>query len=140
MVIYCDLFHNCLILNHLRDAGITLSCHISGMLERGNPLAEALLPTRQSSQLRVLELGTGCGIVGMTIAHCIPDAIVLLTDLPEAQEIVEHNISQINLAKSSVLSFKTLDWDDELPQNLQSSTSPLDLVLAADCTYNSDSR
>jgi methylase of polypeptide subunit release factors len=88
----------------------------------------------------MLELGTGCGMVGMTLAHLIPDANVLLTDLSEAQEIVEHNINQTKLARGSTLAFQTLDWDDELPQNLQSPPSPLDLVLAADCTYNSDSR
>ena len=33
------------------------------------------------------------------------------------------------------MKFQTLDWDDELP----SSIGNVDLVLAADCTYNPDS-
>lgn len=110
------------------------------MLKEGSPLAEALLSNGPRARLRILELGTGCGMVGIALAHLIHDANVLLTDLPEAQEIVEHNINQTKLAKGSTLSFRTLDWDDDLPQDLQSSSSPLDLVVAADCTYNSDSR
>lgn len=64
MVIPCDLSHILHVLNSLRDAGITLSCHVSGMLKKGDPLAKALLPAGPPSQLRVLELGTGCGMVG----------------------------------------------------------------------------
>ncbi|KAH7401859.1 putative methyltransferase-domain-containing protein [Phaeosphaeria sp. MPI-PUGE-AT-0046c] len=127
------------IARHLWDAGITLSCHVSELLKRGSQLAEALLSNGRPTQLRILELGTGCGMVGLALAHLIQDADVLLTDLPEAQEIVEHNINQTKLAKGSTLKFQTLDWDDDLPQDLQSSCSPFDMVLAADCTYNPDS-
>lgn len=140
MVIQCDLTSSLHVLKEIRDAGITLSCRVSELLTRGSPLAEALLPTSPPAQLRILELGTGCGMVGMSLAHLIRNADVLLTDLPEAQEIIEHNIKQTKLAKGSRLAFQTLDWDDELPQNLRSSSSPLHLVVAADCTYNPDSR
>lgn len=88
----------------------------------------------------MLELGTGCGIVGITIASVIARANVLLTDLSEAQEIVERNIKRATMAKGSSLAFRELDWDSELPETLQSSTSQQDLIVAADCTYNPDSR
>ena len=65
---------------------------------------------------------------------------MLLTDLSEAQEIVERNIRQVGTKKVSSLKFQELDWDADLPDNLQSPCSSLDLVLAADCTYNPDSR
>ena len=67
---------------------------------------------------------------------------VTLTDLPEAREIVERNIGQAigNLAKGSTVSFEELDWDASLPSWLQHPDSRLDLVLAADCTYNPYSR
>jgi methylase of polypeptide subunit release factors len=123
-----------------RDAGITLSCHAGDLLDDDSSLTKALLPSGQPGHLHVLELGTGCGMVGITIAQLIAGADVRLTDLEEAQEIVERNISIARPAKGSSLRFQTLDWDAELPLNLKSSSSPLDLVIAADCTYNPDSR
>jgi len=79
-------------------------------------------------------------MVGITIAQIVRGAKVVLTDLPEAQEIVERNISRVQTAERASLAFQELDWDAELPQNLKSPSSTLDLVIAADCTYNPDSR
>ncbi|KAI4691374.1 uncharacterized protein J4E84_003667 [Alternaria hordeiaustralica] len=104
-------------------------------------LAEALLPYGIASEphLNVLELGTGCGMVGIAIAQTVSNSKVLLTDLPEAREIVERNIDSVVKAPGASLSFMELDWDADLPGELQSSSEPLDLILAADCTYNPDS-
>jgi hypothetical protein len=79
-------------------------------------------------------------MVGIAIAQTLEGADVVVTDLPEAQEIVQRNISQARPAKGSILEFQELDWDAELPPNLRTSSSRLDLVIAADCTYNPDSR
>lgn len=97
---------------------------------------------RSSTRLNVLELGTGCGIVGMTLASILPNCNVKLSDLPEAREIVEKNITSpvLELGSGSSLSFLELDWDNELPAQSASPEAKVDLVLAADCTYNSDSR
>jgi methylase of polypeptide subunit release factors len=127
-------------LSSARDAGITLSCHIAQMLNSGSPLQKALLPSRRPAKLRVLELGTGCGMVGIAISQTIAKSHVLLTDLLEAREIVQCNIKHSRPAQGSTLKFQKLDWDDELSSELQTSSSPLNLVVAADCTYNSDSR
>lgn len=78
-------------------------------------------------------------MLGIAIATVIDGADVLLTDLPEAQEIVESNTDRAVVGDSS-LRFQMLDWDIELPANLQSSPSQYDLIVAADCTYNPDSR
>jgi predicted nicotinamide N-methyase len=93
------------------------------------------------NKLDVLELGTGCGIVGITIAKRFPNAQVLITDMPEAEEIAKHNISTIagqphpdgSFAK---IAYQNLDWEEPLPENLRNGN--LDLILVADCTYNSD--
>jgi methylase of polypeptide subunit release factors len=77
-------------------------------------------------------------MVGIAIAQIIKDADVHLTDLPEAREIVQRNLSLAHLAEGSTLAFQELDWEDEIPTNIK--TARLDLVVAADCTYNSDSR
>jgi folylpolyglutamate synthase/dihydropteroate synthase len=63
------------------------------------------------------------------------DAEVILTDLAEAQEIATQNISQAKLAERSSLTFQELNWEGKLPKGL----NDLDLVVAADCTYNADS-
>jgi hypothetical protein len=95
-----------------------------------------------STRLNILELGTGCGIVGMTLASVLPNCNVKLSDLPEAREIVEKNITGPVLGPlpGSSLSFLELDWDNELPAPFSHAGAKVDLVLAADCTYNSDSR
>lgn len=89
----------------------------------------------------MLELGTGCGIVGITIAKRFPKAEVLITDMPEAEEIARHNISLIasqphpdgSFAK---IGYQNLEWEEPLPENLRNGN--LDLILVADCTYNPD--
>jgi hypothetical protein len=51
---------------------------------------------------------------------------------------VQRNINLARPAKGSTVAFQELNWDVEIPSNI--ATSRLDLVVAADCTYNSDSR
>jgi hypothetical protein len=123
-----------------RDAGITLSCHIPSLLDKDSTLAKALVPQGYKHGFQILELGSGCGVVGLSLAQTVPGARVLLTDLPEAEEIVERNITQAQLAEGATVAFRELDWDAELPVDLRTPSNKLDLVLAADCTYNSDSR
>lgn len=79
-------------------------------------------------------------MVGISLATTVPGANVLLTDLGEAQEIVERNISLARFAKGASVTFQELNWDEALPAPLRNESSALDLVVAADCTYNPDSR
>jgi methylase of polypeptide subunit release factors len=123
-----------------RDAGIALSCQTPALRNSTSDLAKALRPSPFKPHFNVLELGTGCGMVGIAIAQIIPNSKVLLTDLPEAREIVERNINSVTTAPGASLAFMELDWDADLPHDLQSASDQLDLVLAADCTYNPDSR
>lgn len=64
----------------------------------------------------------------------------------EAAEIVERNIEHAKPAQGSAVHFKELDWDNKLTKDLFTSPvpddgeAPLDMIVAADCTYNSDSR
>lgn len=77
--------------------------------------------------------------MGITIAQLVPGAQVLLTDLPEAREIISRNIGLATCARDAVLEFQELDWEMPLPQTLNAEDG-VDLVVAADCTYNADSR
>jgi hypothetical protein len=64
---------------------------------------------------------------------------VILTDLAEAREIVEHNLVK-NLTDRANIRFEELDWEEDSSELLQGRGTPIDLVIAADCTYNPDSR
>ena len=91
----------------------------------------------QAKRPRVIELGSGCGIVGIGLAQRLPRADFVLTDLPEAMEILEHNISKARAAKSTTIRAETLNWDQPIPKHMLED--PFNLILVSDCTYNSDS-
>ena len=80
--------------------------------------------------------------MGRTLALLLPNSRVVLTDLPEARDIVERNIASADLRNGSTLTFEELDWDADLPAWLVQAQEKVKtgLVLASDCTYNSDSR
>ena len=100
-------------------------------------MLERTLVSATYKRLNVLELGCGCGIVGISVAQTIPDCSVMLTDMPEVEEIVNRNISSMNPAISSRVHFEALDWEAELPPKVREKT--MDMILVADCTYNPDS-
>ena len=83
----------------------------------------------------VLELGAGCGIVGITLASIFDSLEVMLTDLPQAMEVMNRNIQASSMASNSTLKSLVLNWDDELPGELPRN---VDLVVVSDCTYNAD--
>jgi hypothetical protein len=79
-------------------------------------------------------LSPSCGIVGLTLSRFLPDSKITLTDLPTATEICSHNL--LPLPKSHQAAFQVLDWDEPLPSDIASTI--FDLVVIADCMYNSD--
>lgn len=94
----------------------------------------------QLPNLKVLELGAGCGIVGLTLAsHHSSISKLVMTDLPEAMEILTHNLSLLPITKPKSkpkVTQQVLDWSLPLPPNVR--TTAWDIVLVADCTYNPD--
>ena len=120
-----------------RDAGIGLVAHLQGNLGDSSCTIHRIL-FQESHPLSVLELGSGCGIVGIALAQLVSGCSVILTDLPEAMEILDHNISTARVAQQSKLAKLSLDWDHEIPSAVKSSV--LDLIVISDCTYNSDSQ
>ena len=104
--------------------------------ENDLPLLEHTLASATYKRFTVLELGCGCGIVGIAMAQTIPDCSVMLTDLPDTEEIVKRNISSMNPAISSTALFEPLNWEAELPSKVREKA--LDMIIAADCTYNPD--
>lgn len=71
---------------------------------------------------------------------------VLLTDLPDAEEMTLRNIEpftqSLDTAKRSIvtLTFESLDWDDGKTGTFgpQARTTAWDLIIISDCTYNVD--
>lgn len=123
-----------------RDGGLALSAYLDRMVAlqaEGIPLVEQTISAATFKRLHVIELGSGCGIVGITLAQSVPDCNVLLTDLPEAAEIAQRNIDKAFPAMSSSISFQPLNWEEPLPKLVQAKT--YDLIMVADCIYNSDS-
>lgn len=92
-----------------------------------------LKKTLGQKDLNVLELGAGCGIVGIALSTTLRNPRILLTDLPEAVEILTHNLALLPLSKPA---HQVLDWSEPLPPNVQSTK--WDVVIVADCTYNPD--
>ncbi|KAL2428771.1 hypothetical protein ABEF95_006964 [Exophiala dermatitidis] len=88
---------------------------------------------------RVLELGAGTGLVGISAA-CLWNTHVLLTDLPEIVPNLERNLKQnlgaITENRGSVES-RALDWadDDDRPRDEQEKFM---IILAADPVYSSE--
>lgn len=83
----------------------------------------------------MLELGAGCGIVGVAFAQLVKCDMVL-TDLDDAQEILASNIKCATPLTGSTIKAEVLDWASGLGD---SSNAKYDVVLVSDCIYNPDS-
>ena len=110
--------------------------------------------------LRILELGSGVGILGIGLAQILHEAVkvadpsatggyrdatVLLTDLPEAEERARSNMALLDFALPDTvrLEYANLDWQDGHLGRFGSGVvaippQPFDLVMLSDCTYNVD--
>ncbi|RDW93866.1 protein N-lysine methyltransferase family protein [Aspergillus mulundensis] len=130
------------IARHIWDAAIASVMYLQQILARdpksANPVLQKILQSERGSSLNVIELGSGCGIVGIALADLLPQCSVLLTDLDEVEEIITKNIEAAKPAHASKIQYRPLDWEEELPDDLFDTPS-VDLVLVSDCTYNADS-
>lgn len=125
-----------------RDAAIgCMKVFQSTLLGPSDPNVEKLPSLiallRRNVVLNVVELGAGCGIAGIALAQIRSKCLVHLTDLPEAQEMLQMNINNAQLSHSSSLSLGLLEWGTEMPTEM--TKNKIDLVLISDCTYNADS-
>ncbi|PPJ59099.1 hypothetical protein CBER1_01663 [Cercospora berteroae] len=128
------------IARHLWDGSQALAQHIDYTISLDQPttlpLLEYVLISATYRRTNIIELGCGCGTVGISVAQSIPDCNVLLTDLDEAKELVEANIAKMQPAMASRARFQSVDWLEPLPSNLE--TRKNDLIIVSECTYNTD--
>jgi predicted nicotinamide N-methyase len=98
------------------------------------PRLQSRFQVKSKEHLQVIELGSGCGVVGIALAQMLFGCSVMLTDLAEVNDIMERNLQS---APETETRFKVLDWEEELDADV--TEKPIDLVLVSDCTYNADS-
>ncbi|KAI1469336.1 putative methyltransferase-domain-containing protein [Daldinia caldariorum] len=145
------------IARHIWDAGVVTASFLGDACSSKEGICD-ILPIRKDS-FNVLELGSGVGILGITLAqvleravvygHTSSKATVLLTDLSEAEERARSNIARAEVALSQInpdgstvaLQYEDLDWDEGKRGRFGAlaSARPWDLVILSDCTYNVDS-
>ncbi|KAK5661469.1 hypothetical protein OQA88_11371 [Cercophora sp. LCS_1] len=81
---------------------------------------------------RILELGAGGGIVGLTVAKgCTLTSPLYLTDQLEMYELMKHNITLNGL--DGCVKAQILNWGEPLSQEIVECKP--DTILAADCVY-----
>lgn len=100
-------------------------------------LISELFRLHGKTRVSILELGTGCGLVGISVATIFPQTEVLLTDLPDAEQLVLLNMNHAKSARTSGLKWQVLDWSHPLQK--KDLPSRIDLVIVADCVYNTTS-
>ncbi|KAL4929953.1 protein N-lysine methyltransferase family protein [Aspergillus undulatus] len=130
------------IARHIWDAALASAMYLQQVIAANqgspSPALQKLLQAERGSSLHVIELGSGCGIVGIALAMLLSNCSVLLTDLPEVEEIITKNVAVARPAHASEIRYRPLEWEEELPDNLF-DTPNIDLILVSDCTYNADS-
>lgn len=106
------------------------------------------LPSPRNGRHRILELGSGTGLVGMAAAAVLK-ADVMLTDLPEIEGNLAKNVSQnLDIIESEGGSATTavLDWanprlvdgSSSVGTNALASHEAFPIILAADCMYSAE--
>lgn len=131
--------HNLFALTEYRDASLGCLIYLTSCFDTSKddplPLLRELLTRDKARRLRVLEVGAGCGIVGIALSQLRKSDIVL-TDLEDAQDIMQSNVDCAAPASGSSLKRQVLGWGAGLG-DLENAR--FDLVLVSDCIYNPDS-
>ena len=122
-----------------RDAALACLILLENAVSKSCPSTyiQNLVSSSAHDHISVLELGAGCGAVGIALATLIPGANVVMTDLPDAMSVIDMNLLEVDQQIRARLQRRTLDWAD-LDQIADLAES-IDLVVVADCVYNTDS-
>ncbi|KAL8908769.1 MAG: hypothetical protein Q9207_000626 [Kuettlingeria erythrocarpa] len=115
---------------HIWDAAIALTVWLLKHKEQVQPPGN-----KQSS---VLELGTGCGMIGLMLASMSQsqNCRLILTDVDDdSLRLAKRNANKSRGEFNSVWETRILDWKE--PQDF-TLNQKLGLIVASDCIYNAD--
>ncbi|KAL2316137.1 Methyltransferase [Schizosaccharomyces pombe] len=116
------------IAKHLWDAGVVFSKKILS--------DDWHYSFSNRKDINVLELGSGCGIVGISIASKYPRALVSMTDTEDAIEFMEKNVEKNKSAMSNNITSDILVWGHDIPQKFRRHW---DYIVMSDVMYNESS-
>jgi predicted nicotinamide N-methyase len=86
----------------------------------------------------VVELGAGCGLSGIALALASPSTQVVLTDVPHLVPLMRYNALK-NVDNVARCVAEPLVWNnDEHILTLKAKYGPIDVVCAADVTFDAD--
>ncbi|KAK7205652.1 putative methyltransferase-domain-containing protein [Myxozyma melibiosi] len=126
---------------HLWDSGIFLCSYLRASKANQEEFISQLITDTDRKQ-QILEIGCGCGTVGIALSKLVKNSRVLLTDLDSAKEVAERNIVLNQDRSLTPVEFLPFDWDtsqNDEQQNAAVLDTQWDIVVACDCTYNPDS-
>lgn len=128
------------ILDIEEENGESIACHI---WDAAIGLTTWLLNNREmvmqkdDKQCNVLELGTGCGLVGLVLGSLCENSRLILTDIDDGSlKLAAENAQKSRETFNSVWDCRPLDWKE--PHKFKFDGN-LTFIVASDCTYNSDS-
>ena len=121
----------------LEEYGETMGSHI---WDSGYILTKYLLEEFGKMEGTIIELGAGCGILGISLNKLFDEKVnVIMTDRYSQKNLIQQNI-QLNDSEANC-SFSELDWANQAHiSNLQLHVNGVvDFIVAADVIYDEDS-
>ncbi|KAL6057896.1 Protein N-lysine methyltransferase METTL21A [Balamuthia mandrillaris] len=86
---------------------------------------------------RVIELGAGCGLLGISMKRLAMEAQITLTDKAEALSLLRSNVERNNLTEAHGCFVRELSWgDNKQAEELVGSAAPFDLIVASDVIFD----
>ncbi|KAL8937166.1 MAG: hypothetical protein Q9216_004564 [Gyalolechia sp. 2 TL-2023] len=96
-----------------------------------------MVTQHDDKQCTILELGTGCGLVGLVLGSLIQNSRLILTDVNERSlKLATENAKRSREVFNCVWECRFLDWKE--PDKF-TFDGHLTFIVASDCTYNPDS-
>jgi predicted nicotinamide N-methyase len=123
-----------------------LSCRVQGIAFQLWPAARSLCEYIQFHAIEFtgktcIELGSGCGLVGLLCASTVIAARkTLITDMKPVEKHLQANI-EANLEiipyenKHEAVAPKTLEWGKPIEQAILNEIKQFDYILLSDCVY-----
>ncbi|KAI4169243.1 MAG: hypothetical protein LQ343_005831 [Gyalolechia ehrenbergii] len=110
------------------ENGESIACHICH---------KETLTQQDDRQCTILELGTGCGLVGLVLGSLMQNSRLILTDVDEGSlKLATENAQKTREIFNSVWECRFLDWKEPRKFTFDGN---LTFIVASDCTYNPDS-